>query len=47
VALISLIQRGTEWAATGEVTIAVPKDFPTDEKSASRKFEMKEAAMAK
>jgi hypothetical protein len=22
-------QRGTEWAATGEVTQAVPKSFPT------------------
>jgi len=22
--------RGTEWAATGKVTIPVPKDFPTD-----------------
>lgn len=25
----SLVQRGTEWAATGVVTIPVPKDFPT------------------
>ncbi|MCE9555576.1 MAG: ThuA domain-containing protein [Planctomycetes bacterium] len=25
---VTLIQRGTEWAATGEVTIPVPKDFP-------------------
>ena len=22
--------RGTEWAATGNVTIPVPKDFPSD-----------------
>lgn len=27
--------RGTEWAATGEVTIAVPEDFPDAEKSQS------------
>jgi len=26
---ITLLQRGTEWAATGVVTIPVPKDFPT------------------
>lgn len=25
----SLVQRGAEWAATGAVTIPVPKDFPT------------------
>ena len=47
VALITLIQRGTEWAATGKVTIEVPEDFPTDEKSSSRKYEMKVPAMAK
>ena len=28
--------RGTEWAATGEVTQAVPKDFPTADESRSR-----------
>lgn len=27
--------RGTEWAATGKVTIEVPKDFPTADKSSS------------
>jgi type 1 glutamine amidotransferase len=26
---ITLLQRGTEWAATGAVTIPVPGDFPT------------------
>jgi type 1 glutamine amidotransferase len=30
VAFANTLQRGTEWAATGQVTIPVPKDFPTD-----------------
>jgi hypothetical protein len=47
VALITLIQRGTEWAATGKVTIEVPDDFPTDEKSSSRKYEVKVPALTK
>jgi len=34
--------RGTEWAATGKVTIPIPNDFPTADKSSSRKFELKE-----
>jgi type 1 glutamine amidotransferase len=34
--------RGTEWAATGKVTIPIPEDFPTADKSTSRKFELKE-----
>lgn len=38
VAFIATFLRGTEWAATGEVTIEVPEDFPTADKSASRKF---------
>jgi type 1 glutamine amidotransferase len=29
------LQRGTEWAATGKVTGAIPKDFPTEEKTSS------------
>ena len=29
VGLITLLQRGTEWAATGKVTQKVPADFPT------------------
>lgn len=33
--------RGTEWAATGKVTIPIPTDFPTAEDSSSRKFELK------
>lgn len=47
VALISLLQRGSEWAATGKVTIPVPDDFPNDEKSSSRKYETKVPALAK
>ena len=39
VAFITLFLRGTQWAATGEVTIPVPEDFPTADKSSSRKFE--------
>jgi len=46
VAMIALIQRGSEWAATGKVTIAIPDDFPTDEKSSSRKYEEKVPALA-
>lgn len=37
VGFITTFQRGTEWAATGKVTIPVPKDFPTAEKSSVRK----------
>ena len=29
------MQRGSEWAATGKVTIPVPKDFPTKDTSSS------------
>lgn len=34
--------RGTEWAATGKVTISVPDDFPTATESSSRPFKLKE-----
>lgn len=37
VGFITTLLRGTEWAATGEVTIEVPKDFPTAEKSSQRR----------
>lgn len=30
--------RGVEWAATGKVTIPIPKDFPTENNPISRKF---------
>ena len=38
--IVSFI-RGVEWAAIGKVTQAIPDDFPTSEKSISRKFELK------
>jgi type 1 glutamine amidotransferase len=30
------LQRGTEWAATGKVTIPLPADFPTADKTSVR-----------
>jgi type 1 glutamine amidotransferase len=42
VGFITSFIRGVEWAATGKVTQAIPSDFPTAEKSSSRKFELKE-----
>ncbi len=33
---IATLQRGTEWAATGDVTQKVPADFPTAEKTSVR-----------
>ncbi|MEM7785552.1 MAG: ThuA domain-containing protein, partial [Planctomycetota bacterium] len=38
VGFITTFLRGTEWAATGKVTIPVPDDFPTPDASSSRKF---------
>jgi hypothetical protein len=35
VGFITTFTRGAEWAATGEVTIPVPENFPTAEKSSS------------
>lgn len=35
VGFVTTFLRGTEWAATGEVTIGVPENFPTAEKSVS------------
>jgi uncharacterized protein len=35
VGFITTFTRGAEWAATGKVTIPVPKEFPTPEKSLS------------
>jgi type 1 glutamine amidotransferase len=37
VGFITTLQRGAEWAASGKVTIPVPDNFPTAEKSSSRK----------
>ncbi len=36
---ITTLQRGAEWAATGNVTQEVPADFPTAAKSVSREWE--------
>ena len=38
VGFITTLQRGTEWAATGKVTVDIPADFPTADKVSSRKF---------
>ncbi len=32
--------RGVEWSATGKVTQSIPADFPTADRSVSRKFEL-------
>lgn len=39
VGFITTFQRGSEWAATGNVTIPIPSDFPTENKSSSRAFQ--------
>ncbi len=41
VGFITSFLRGTEWAATGEVTVPIPQDFPTAENSTNREFELK------
>jgi hypothetical protein len=47
VAMITLIKRGCEWAATGKVTQTdVPKDFPGRDEPSTRKFELKEMVTA-
>ena len=38
VGFIVSLQRGTEWAATGDVTQPIPDDFPGADKESSRKF---------
>ncbi|MEQ8210419.1 MAG: ThuA domain-containing protein [Lacipirellulaceae bacterium] len=38
IGFISSFQRGTEWAATGKVTIPLPEDFPGEEKPSVRKY---------
>ncbi|MCI0456266.1 MAG: ThuA domain-containing protein [Gemmataceae bacterium] len=35
VGFVTTLQRGTEWAATGEVTLPIPADFPTERKTSS------------
>ncbi|MEZ6059205.1 MAG: ThuA domain-containing protein [Planctomycetaceae bacterium] len=39
VGFITTLLRGTEWAATGKVTIPIPADFPTSDRNSSRTFE--------
>lgn len=36
---ITILQRGAEWVATGDVTQAIPKDFPTSEQTVSRTWQ--------
>ncbi|MEW4562943.1 ThuA domain-containing protein [Bremerella sp. JC770] len=36
---IATLLRGTEWAATGKVTIAIPEDFPEPNAESNRPFE--------
>lgn len=38
VGFITTFLRGAEWAATGNVTLPIPDDFPTADQSSSRKF---------
>lgn len=47
VGFITVFQRGAEWAASGEVTIEVPEDFPSAEKTSSRKFKFEKEASRK
>jgi len=35
IGFIATLQRGAEWAATGKVTLPLPKDFPTAEKTSA------------
>jgi type 1 glutamine amidotransferase len=37
VGFIATYQRGTEWAATGKVTQKLPRDFPTADKTSTRR----------
>lgn len=41
VGFITSFIRGAEWAATGKVTLPIPQDFPTANKSSSRAFKLK------
>ncbi|MDA0347623.1 MAG: ThuA domain-containing protein [Verrucomicrobia bacterium] len=42
VSFITTFLRGTEWAATGKVTQAIPVDFPSTEKANKRTFTLKD-----
>jgi type 1 glutamine amidotransferase len=39
VGFITCLLRGSEWAATGKVTLPIPSDFPTEMTTSSRVFE--------
>lgn len=39
VGFITVLRRGTEWAATGEVTLPIPDDFPASDRVRVRAFE--------
>ncbi len=41
VGFITSMLRGIEWAATGDVTIPIPQDFPTADQSSNRDFKSK------
>lgn len=41
VGFITTFLRGCEWAATGKVTMDIPDDFPTDNKSSARPCQIK------
>jgi type 1 glutamine amidotransferase len=32
----TMLERGAEWAATGKVTVRMPADFPTEDKTSTR-----------
>ncbi len=38
VGFITILKRGAEWAATGQVTTGIPEDFPTADKAVYRKW---------
>jgi type 1 glutamine amidotransferase len=44
VAFITTFSRGSEWAATGKVTQALPKDFPTADQATRREFALRNTA---
>jgi type 1 glutamine amidotransferase len=35
IGFVTTLQRGTEWAATGKVTLPIPRNFPTSDKTSS------------
>ena len=47
VGFITTFLRGAQWAATGEVTIPIPDDFPTAKKESVRKFDERKKKAAK